>query len=86
MLAKNISLKQSVSRKPSLFVVRSRASAKPTAQRSLHGASDESRNPTSLRRPIFHLINTAFGNANFSKFTAQANFPRTVPTTARLFR
>jgi hypothetical protein len=35
--------------------------------------------------PIFHLTNTAFGNANFGRTTSQANFPRTVQISARLF-
>ncbi len=35
--------------------------------------------------PIFRLTNTAFGNANFGKITSQANFPRTVQISVRLF-
>ncbi len=34
--------------------------------------------------PIFRFTNTAFGNANFGKITAQANFPRVVQISVRL--
>ncbi|MBL8203042.1 MAG: TonB-dependent receptor [Blastocatellia bacterium] len=35
--------------------------------------------------PVFRLTNTAFGTANFGKITSQANFPRTVQISLRLF-
>ncbi|HKX26426.1 MAG TPA: TonB-dependent receptor [Blastocatellia bacterium] len=35
--------------------------------------------------PVFRLTNTAFGNANFGKITSQANFPRTVQVSVRLW-
>ncbi|HEX8999449.1 MAG TPA: TonB-dependent receptor, partial [Blastocatellia bacterium] len=38
-----------------------------------------------LNTPIFRLTNTAFGNANFGRITSQANFPRTVQVSVRLF-
>jgi trimeric autotransporter adhesin len=35
--------------------------------------------------PIFRLTNTGFGTANFGRITSQANFPRTVQVSVRLF-